>query len=218
MTQSKQVFIIEDDEPLRNSLVGFLSPLGFHCKVFESAESFLSWVAASTDSTENPACVLTDLRLGGISGYELFNELKQTYSNLVWQTIFITGHAEVSMAVELMQQGAFDFVTKPFDPFHLSRKLTDCIALSEKRAEDLRFLRTHAHKLATLTPQETNVMSLLLSDLTNKEIAEMMTLSTRTVEIHRANMLKKMHVGSAIELSQLNERYQLLGAYSRKRS
>lgn len=174
----------------------------------------MAWVSESPNEIEHPACLLSDLRLGGMSGYELFLSLKSNYQNLVWKTIFITGHGEVSMAVDVMQHGAFDFVTKPFDPFHLSTKLTHCIAASERKAEELNFIKSHAQKLSTLTPQETNVMSLLLTDMTNKQIAELMDISTRTVEIHRSNMLKKMQVGSAIELSQLNERYQLLGNLS----
>lgn len=214
MNENKSVFIVEDDISLNDSIVGFLKPIGFSCKSFRSGEEILSWLKVNFEEVEKPGCLLCDIRLLGISGIDLFQQLRSTYKNMTWVTIFITGHGDVAMAVEAMQQGAFDFLSKPFDPFLLADKLNAAAALSVKRHADLNFQINHQKKIDSLTVQETNVMAMLLTDMTNKEIASSLGVSPRTIEIHRANMLKKMQVESAIELSQLHEKFQMLKSYS----
>ena len=144
-----------------------------------------------------------------MSGIELFNKLKEV--SWPWPVIFMTGHGDLEMAVDLVKQGAFDFVTKPFAPMSLINKVQQALQASGDKVQIVKELQIHLQRLISLTRQEQQVLLAILSHKTNREIAEEMSNSTRTIETHRANILKKMGTASALELAQLHERFLLRG-------
>jgi two-component system response regulator DctR len=123
----------------------------------------------------------------------------------------MTGHGDLSMAVDLMKAGAFDYVTKPFDPMGLVEKINAAMARSQSQFLDFHFKRMQSEKLMSLTVHEREVFSRILKNKTTREIADFMGNSTRTIETHRANIFKKMAVNSALQMAQEHERFVLMG-------
>jgi FixJ family two-component response regulator len=183
------VCIIDDDEAIRESLRLLLFAEDLQSIVFESADVYLR-------EKTPPACdcMLLDIRMPGTDGLELFSILKKRH--LPFPVIFITGHGDIPLAVSAIKQGAFDFLTKPFQEGELLSKVKSAIShyqLDRKRLEELRALQT---RVDSCTPREQDVMKLLTKGLPNKGIAEILGISPRTVEIHRANVMEKMSADS----------------------
>jgi len=202
--------IIEDDIPLAQSLQVLLSASNFTCVHYKSAEDFLASVQVNPEALRLPTCVISDIRLPKLSGLDIFEKLKHEYPQCVWSVIFITGHADVNMAVEAMQKGAFDFLTKPFDPFLLPQKIKAALKKSSQLLDEQNFVRSYEARKATLTEHEQRICTLILQNLTSREIAENLGNSTRTIEVHRASVFRKMEVDSILALAQQDERYKLL--------
>lgn len=196
------VFVIDDDEELRKALAFLLASRGLACAIFESGEAFL---AAWSPSLRG--CVLTDVRMGGMSGLQLFERLTALGSRL--PCIVLTGHGDVPMAVESLKKGARDFVEKPFDGNALVDKLVAAIAADQAGAAEAAFRQSIADRLATLSEREHDVMRLMLAGKLNKVIADELGIAMRTVEVHRARIFEKMGVKSAVELSALIVGYKL---------
>jgi two-component system response regulator DctR len=190
------VFVIDDDEELRKALAFLLASRGLASAMFESGEAFL---AAWTPSLRG--CVLTDVRMGGMSGLQLFERLTALGSRL--PCIVLTGHGDVPMAVEALKKGARDFVEKPFDGNALVDKLVAAIAADQAGAAEAARRQSIADRLATLSEREHVVMRLMLAGKLNKVIADELGIAMRTVEVHRARIFEKMAVKSAVELSAL---------------
>jgi two-component system response regulator DctR len=150
-----------------------------------------------------------DIRMPDMTGSELFGLMRS--QGFPWPVIFMTGHGDLSMAVDLMKAGAFDYVTKPFDPMGLLEKVQAATQLSSSKVADQVFKREHLARLQSLTHHESLVYARILSNQTNREIAEVLENSVRTIETHRANILKKMGKSSALELAQMQERFTILG-------
>jgi FixJ family two-component response regulator len=204
------VFIIEDDAALAKSLDTLLASAGLqYIQIFESATGFLNAFRTVQPLFQEPGCLLLDIRMPDMTGAELFHHLKA--QGFAWPVIFMTGHGDLSMAVELIKSGAFDYLTKPFDPMGLIQKIQAAALVSTTRIAEQRFKSQHASKLHLLTPHEVQVFLRILNNQTNREIAEQMQNSTRTIENHRATILKKMGATSALELAQRHERFVLLG-------
>lgn len=209
MSTPTQVFIVEDEVELAQSLQLLFRSAGIaHSRHFASCTDFLDALPALNAHFQQPGCLLLDIRLPGMTGTELFAKLQKT--GFPWPVIFMTGHGDLQMAVELMQQGALDYVTKPFDPMLLISKIRKACEVSERRLADASFSQTHENKLTQLTAHELQVFERILDNMTNREIAEALNNSTRTIETHRASILKKMNVASALELAQQHERFKLL--------
>lgn len=202
--------IIEDDPALAQSLLVLLGASNYSCVHYKSAEDFLASVQANPQALQLPTCVISDVRLPKLSGMDAIAKLKQDHPGCVWSVIFMTGHADVGMAVEAMQSGAYDFLTKPFDPFLLPQKLNVALQKSSQLLAEHNFVRSYLKRQSTLTEQELKICQLILDDMTSREIAESLGNSTRTIEIHRASVFRKMEVSSILELAQQSERYQLL--------
>ena len=201
--------LIEDDVALAQSIVMLLTAAGYACVHYKSAEEFLSIAASTPQALGLASCVVSDIRLPKLSGMDLLEIIRKEHPQCVWPIILITGHAYVEMAVKAMHQGAFDFLTKPFDPFLLTQKIDKALEKSNALTQQNAFLQDYAQHYATLTEQEKKVCSLILENLTNREIAEMLGNSTRTIEIHRASVFKKMNVDSIVDLAKHSERYRL---------
>ena len=191
-----KVHVVDDDAPLREALIFLLGSRGVAATGYDSAEAFLA--AFSADMR---GCVLTDVRMGGMSGLELHERLKAAGSKL--PCIALTGHGDVPMAVEALKKGVHDFIEKPFDGNALVDKLIGAIAFDaerEAREGDARALRA---RLEQLSARERDVLPLLLAGRMNKMIADELGIAVRTVEVHRARIFEKMGVKSAVELATL---------------
>lgn len=209
MNTETQIFIVEDDAELGQSLQLLLRSAGLvNSRHFLSATAFLEALPELDEHLQRPGCLLLDIRLPAMTGTELFTKLKQ--GHFMWPVIFMTGHGDLQMAVELMHQGAMDYVTKPFDPMLLIAKIKKAGELCQYRLANASFSERHRAKLMLLSGHELQVFEKILANMTNREIAEELKNSTRTIETHRANILKKMGVDSALELAQQHERYKLI--------
>lgn len=194
---SRQVAVVDDDEALREALAWLLTHHGFITETYASGESLLA--LAPTQFSEI-GCLVLDVRLSGMSGLVLFEQLldRPDYCPPV---LFLTGHADVPLAVTALKMGAVDFLEKPFDDEKLLNHVQDCLA--RDTAERVRFEKRHETNaaLALLTDREREVMALVVEGKLNKQIAEALDISIKTVEVHRARVLEKMGVKSAIELA-----------------
>lgn len=191
-----RVYVVDDDAALRQALSFLLSSRNVSTSTYPSGEAFLE---AYTPQLRG--CVLTDIRMDGISGLELFARLSDIGSRL--PCIVLTGHGDVPMAVEALKRGIRDFIEKPFDADDLVDKVIVAMADDLVRAEQDVARRTHAERMVTLSDREQEVMQLLVAGKLNKVIAEELAIAVRTVEVHRARIFEKMGVRSAVELVKL---------------
>ena len=209
--QNGTIHLVEDDLALAEAIGLLIQSDGKQVVHHKSGELFLRSISQQSDevSTMSTACILLDVRLGNMSGLEVFDQLKSKYPNLTQPVIFLTGHGDLHMAVDVLKKGAFDFVTKPFISEVLLEQLQRGLNESARRIDELAFQLDTNRRLAQLTDRERLIMTYVIESLHNKEIAELLGNSVRTIEIHRANMFDKMKVKSAIELARLMERYAI---------
>jgi two-component system, LuxR family, response regulator FixJ len=190
------VHIIDDDEAVRQSLTFLLRTAQIDVQSYASAAAFLEALP------ETPlGCVITDVRMPGMSGIELLRRLKELKSSI--PVIVITGHGDVPLAVEAMKIGAADFLEKPFDDEVLLASVQS--ALSQRDGETKRQAEREEieNKLATLSNRERDVLGGLVAGRANKQIAFDLGISPRTVEIYRANLMNKMQAGSLSDLVRM---------------
>lgn len=194
------VFIVDDDQAMRDSLVLMLRGAGFRARAFVSADEFLENLP-----NDKSACVVSDVRMPGVEGPELVSKLKVLRGD-TWPVIVITGHADVSLAVQLMKAGVVDFIEKPFDPEQILDCVGRCIASLTSLEAD-RSARDEARsRLATLTARERQVFDALIEGCSNKEIALRLEISPRTVEIFRAKVMTKMQAPNLSTLVRMGMR------------
>jgi two-component system response regulator FixJ len=196
MQSDAVVHVIDDDEAVRDSLTFLLKSAGLSVKTYESATGFVNQLPPSKSG-----CVVTDLRMPGMSGIELLHRLKEMGFRL--PVIVITGHGDVPLAVEAMKSGALDFLEKPFDDEAL---LSAVQAALQHQGVDARRDADRAEimdKLATLSARERQVLEGLVAGHPNKTIAFDHGISPRTVEIYRANVMSKMRAASLSDLVRM---------------
>jgi two-component system response regulator FixJ len=192
-TGERTVFVVDDDDAARDSLVMLLKSDGLTTRGFASAHEFL----AKFD-TDLRGCVVTDLRMPSMDGIELIRELKGL--GCLLPVIVITGHADVSRAVDAMKAGATDFIEKPYESEQLLRAVRGCIEENDL-AVDANAARTRVlRRLESLTGRERQVLDLIVEGASNKVIASTLSISPRTVEIYRANVMSKMRAESLSDL------------------
>lgn len=193
---SPTVFIVDDDDAVRDSLRYLLESESLRVEEFANAEAFLD-----SYSPYRVGCLLLDIRMPGMSGMELLERLAERKFFL--PIIIITGHGDVSIAVRSIKKGAFDFVEKPFNTEDLLSRVLAGIELDKKyRHERLAYDAVEA-RISNLTPREKQVLDLVISDHSNKQIAQTLGVSIKTVEFHRARVMEKMHADSLLHLSQM---------------
>ncbi|MBR9971068.1 response regulator transcription factor [Magnetospirillum sulfuroxidans] len=198
---SDSVFIVDDDEAIRDALSWLFQSRGVSVRSFASAEDFLAeWRPGLS------GCLLLDIRMSGMSGLDLFDRLREVSASL--PVIFLTGHGDVPMAVSALKKGALDFVEKPFNDNELVDRVIEALALSAQRREREADTAGIANRLANLTARERQVMDLVLAGKLNKVIADDLGITMRTVEVHRAHVFEKMAVKTAVELAQLLSSYR----------
>jgi two-component system response regulator DctR len=201
------VYLVDDEEVVRDALAWLLRSRRLLSEGFASAEDFEAMLDArpgrGADWPDAPACLLLDVRMPGMSGLALFERLQERGLGDALPVIFLTGHGDVPTAVSAVKRGAFDFVEKPFSDNALVDRVEQALQLSECAIEARQQLGQRAQRMAELTDREREVMSLVIQGLANKLIADQLNISVRTVEVHRARVFEKMNVKSAVELSNL---------------
>lgn len=190
------VYVVDDDEAVRDSLALLLRSVGLRSHVFDSAQAFLEQV-----DTDSPGCLVVDVRMPGMSGLELVQRLRERKCAL--PIIIITGHGDVPMAVEAMKLGAMDFLQKPFRDQDLLDRIQQALARSETEWTVARDRDCIRQRLDELTPRERQVLEQVLDGKPNKVIAADLALSRRTVELHRARIMDKMQARSLAVLVQM---------------
>ncbi|MEM7576377.1 MAG: response regulator [Planctomycetota bacterium] len=191
------VYIVDDDEDVRDSLCWLIESVGRKVEAFDTADAFL----ARTQSGAMAGCLVADLRLPGMSGLEMVEQLGERGVTL--PVIMITGHGDVSAAVRAFKNGCIDFIEKPFSDKALLERIDRAIELdAERRLKDGE-LSTIQSRISTLTLRESQVLSMVVVGKLNKQIAAELDLSHKTVEVHRAHVMSKMHAASLAELVRM---------------
>jgi two-component system response regulator FixJ len=194
--QSPIVYIVDDDEAVRNSLRLLVKSVGLTATALPSAVDFLAIY-----NPQQPGCLVLDVRMPGMSGLELQQQLN--LRGAVIPVIFITGHGDIPMAVEAMQQGAFDFLQKPFRDQDLIDRIQRGLERDRTTRADLGQRNRIRERRDSLTPREREVLSLVTSGKANKVMAADLGLSQRTIEIHRARVMEKMGASSVAQLVRM---------------
>ncbi|MGH6778646.1 MAG: response regulator FixJ [Bradyrhizobium sp.] len=203
MPDKGKVYIIDDDEAVRESLSFLLDSAGFEVSLFETAVDFLDALPRLAFG-----CVVSDVRMPEIDGIELLRRIKDGHS--AFPVLIMTGHGDVPLAVEAMKLGAIDFLEKPFEDDRLIAMIEAAIRQAEPTAKSEAVSQEIAARVATLSPRERQVMDGLIAGFSNKLIAREYDISPRTIEVYRANVMTKMQAGSLPELVRLAMRAGLL--------
>jgi two-component system response regulator FixJ len=196
MEHRGKVYVIDDDEAVRDSLDFLLGAADFQVSLFESALNFLDAL-----STLDFGCVVSDVRMPGIDGIELLKRLKAGGS--LFPVVMMTGHGDVPLAVEAMKLGAMDFLEKPFEDDRLIGMIETALRQAAPGVESEAITLEIQSRIASLSPRERQVMEGLIAGLSNKLIAREYDISPRTIEVYRANVMTKMQAASLSELVRL---------------
>jgi len=196
MKKNPVIMVVDDDAGVRNAMRSLLKSVGLECALYASAQEFLVAYQPS-----QPGCLLLDIRMPGMSGLELQQQLN--LRGAVIPVIFMTGHGDIPMAVEAMQHGAFDFLQKPFRDQDLLDRIQKAIVKdAEQRTSLGEHDRIKSH-LESLTAREREVLDLMTEGKQNKVIAQDLGVSPRTIEIHRARVMEKMNAQSVAQLVRM---------------
>lgn len=196
MDLSPRVYIIEDDDAVRDSLQLMLESVGRETEAFNSADTFLN-----SYHPNMAGCIVLDIRMPGMNGMELQRKLNEL--NAILPIIFVTGHGDVPMAVEAMQQGALDFVQKPYREQELLDKISMAMNLDTENRASLEQQQLILERMQGLTPREQDVLALMVEGKANKVIAIDLDISQRTVEIHRSRVMEKLQANSLAHLVRM---------------
>ncbi len=193
----KTVYVVDDDQAVRDSLGMLLNSMGVEYRLFDSGQAFLD---AFEDNWRG--CIVLDIRMPGMSGLELHARLLARASKI--PVIFVTGHGDIPMAVKALHDGAFDFIQKPYRDQKLLDRINQALAWDTQHHSQEEKKRDLKQRFAELTPREREVMDCVVRGLANKVIAMDLELSQRTVEIHRARVMEKMAARSLAELVKMS--------------
>ncbi|HEY9500095.1 MAG TPA: response regulator transcription factor [Pyrinomonadaceae bacterium] len=205
----QMVFVIDDDPSMRTAIKELIEAVGLNCQVFASGQELLD-----ARLPDLPGCLILDVRLPGLSGLHLQRELAERGNHI--PIIFITGHGDIPMSVQAMKAGAVEFLTKPFR----DQDLLDAIEQATERDRTARRQRVETVELSarygSLTPREREVMQLVVTGLLNKQIAVQLSISEKTVNVHRAQVMQKMEADSLADLVRMSEKLRTTshGSYS----
>jgi two-component system response regulator TtrR len=190
------VYIVDDDEAVRDSLRWLLEANSYRVRAYASAESFL----AEYDE-QQPGVLIVDVRMPGMSGLELQEQLIARKSTM--PVVFITGHGDIPMAISTMKKGAVDFLEKPFDETALREIVGRMFEQANQRLTQAKAVRQHEAMLARLTSREQQVLERIVAGRLNKQIADDLGISIKTVEAHRANIMEKLQVTTVADLMKV---------------
>ncbi|MET4261785.1 two-component system response regulator FixJ [Bradyrhizobium sp. S3.12.5] len=203
MTTKGHVYVIDDDEGMRDSLNFLLDCSGFIVTLFDNAQCFLE---ALPDLAFG--CVVSDIRMPGLDGIELLKRMKARHS--AFPIVIMTGHGDVPLAVGAIKLGAVDFLEKPFEDDRLITLIESAVREGEPAAKKEAIAQDIAARVASLSSREHQVMEGLVAGLSNKLIAREYDISPRTIEVYRANVMTKMQANSLSELLRLAMRTGML--------
>ncbi|WP_024511509.1 response regulator FixJ [Bradyrhizobium sp. ARR65] len=203
MSAKGKVYVIDDDEAMRESLDFLLNSAGYDVSLFETGINFLEALPQLEFG-----CVISDVRMPGLDGIELLKRVKADHNS--FPVLIMTGHGDVPLAVEAMKLGAVDFLEKPFEDDRLIAMIDTALRQAEPAARNEALTQEIVARIATLSPRERQVMEGLAAGLSNKLIAREYDISPRTIEVYRANVMTKMQANSLSELVRLAMRAGLL--------
>jgi FixJ family two-component response regulator len=194
--------VIDDDASVRKGLSRLLRSLGFDVETFASAEEFLK-----RERFQGVGCIVLDVRMPGLSGVDLQNELVRVHYDI--PIIFITGHGDIFMGVEAMKKGAVDFLPKPFDDDALLLAVTRAVEKA-RNTKDLEVAKDALKsRLNLLTPREMEILRYVVSGMLNKQIAYRLDIAEKTVKIHRGRIMEKLSINSVAELTRFAEKAEI---------
>jgi len=203
MTADLSVHIVDDEEVLRDSLSFLFASRGIATRVWPSGEAFLAaWPQPDC------GCIILDVRMEGMSGPQVLDALIQSEgsSAALPPVIFLTGHADVPLAVQSLKNGAFDFLEKPFNDNQIVDLALAAMQMHHARAAESDSRAAIAARFASLSAREADVMALILDGQLNKQIADRLGIAIRTVEVHRSRVLQKTGARNSVELAQMKAR------------
>lgn len=201
------VFIVDDDESIREALSELLASHGMRAAAFGSGGDYMS-----ADKPDYPACLILDVELPDINGLDLQGQILETYHPPI---VFITGHGDIPSSVRAIKYGAVDFLTKPFSDIDLMSAVRTAIELDRKNRKERYELNTLSERFHGLTRREKDVFPLVVSGLLNKQAAAELGISEVTLEIHRRNVMKKMGAASFADLVRIAGRLKIPITHSR---
>ena len=193
------VFIVDDDELIRDSLEQLVKSVGLKVETFPSAQSFLD-----AELPDQPSCLVLDIRMPGMSGLDLQDELEKR--DFCIPIIFITGHGTVPMSVRAMKSGAVDFLQKPFEDQELLDAIHHAIEQNRYTRREQNEIKAIQQRMQSLTSREREVMVRVVAGLLNKQIAHELKMSENTVKTHRARIMRKMETESLADLVRITEK------------
>ena len=196
MTQAPVVFVVDDDPSVRSSLKFLMTSVGLQVEGFESADALLK-----RKLPDAPSCLVLDVRLRGLSGLDFQRELAAR--NCHMPIIFITGHGDIPMSVRAMKAGAVEFLTKPFRDQDLLDAVRVALEKDRERREQEKEVSEVKERFNSLTPREQKVISLVVSGMLNKQIADQLGTAENTVKVQRSRAMEKMHAQSVAELVKM---------------
>jgi FixJ family two-component response regulator len=193
------VFVIDDDASVRKSLSRLLRSAGYTAETFSSAEEFLR-----REHFDGAGCILLDVKMPGLSGMDLQEELNKADYHM--PIVFITGHGDIPMTVEAMKKGAVDFLTKPFDDKELLQALRAAIEKDRNARAEHTEVYEIRRLIELLTPRENEILRYVVTGMLNKQIALELDIAEKTVKVHRGRVMEKLGVDSVAELVRLAEK------------
>ncbi len=196
MSEQSTVFIVDDDEAVRDSLSWLMQSVGLNTESFPSADAFLKGFGG-----DRPGCLLLDIRMPGMSGLELQGILQEKGFRL--PLVMISGHADVPMAVRALKAGAFDFIEKPFNDQLLLDTVQRAIEQDLEQRRSLAQIDEWRCRFDTLTPREQEVLESVVAGASNKQISNELGVSVKTVEAHRARVMDKLQADSLSQLVRM---------------
>jgi len=202
MNRKPTVFVVDDDEAVRQALGLLIRSAGLDVETYDSAKQFLEAYEPA-----RPGCLVLDVRMPGMSGPELQEKLAA--QRITIPVIIISGHGDVPTAVRAVKRGAVDFIQKPFDDQVLLGRIEQAISLDAETRRDQAEQADVAARLARLTPREREVMDLLVAGMASKQIAFKLGLSRKTVDIHRAHVMMKLGIDSLADLVRMGLTHEI---------
>ncbi|GLS16704.1 response regulator transcription factor [Hydrogenophaga electricum] len=196
-----RIYLVDDDAGVREALAWLLRTRRLLSVGFDSAEAFWADIQAGAREPDVPTCLLLDVRMPGMSGLALFEQLLQLPWQAAMPVIFLSGHADVPTAVDAVKRGAFDFCEKPFSDNALVDRVEQALDRSAQVLSERQAVQNMRQRVDSLTDRERDVMRLVIEGLPNKLVADRLNISVRTVEVHRSRVFDKMNVKSAVELA-----------------